>query len=384
MRSLRFLLSLLCLAGFAPLRADDSASQLAHQSRTIRERYCARCHGANGTAKGDFGFIANTRHLIATKMIVPSDPDASELLARIREGSMPPEGAIQRPTPAEVLVLEKWIKLGAPADESETSVRPFRPECDILTAIRAHLSELEERDRPFQRYFSLLNLHNSGDVSARDLRLYRAAVAKLLTTLSGQGGPIAPRELDRDAMVLAVDLRRLRWDKDKSWQEVLRHYPYGLVYQDSADAELRVVAKSVADLGDRECELPYVRADWFVATASHPPLSGKLLSLLTPADNNDRLAALKALQADRDGPIALLTRRYQRDLKPEDVACELGLRDTKRIQAGLRDPRLAPILAGASLTRETWASRGKNRTRTLFQETASALGLGAPYSPSVD
>ncbi len=381
MRSLRVLLSALCLTGFAPVRAEDSASQLAHQARTIRERYCARCHGSNGAAKGDFGFVANTRELIAAKRIVPGDPDASELLARIREGSMPPEDVKTRPTPADIQVIEKWIKLGAPADESEKSVRTFRTEFDILTAIRVHLSGLKEADRPFQRYFSLLNLHNSADVTARDLRLYRAAVAKLLTTLSAQNSPM-PRELNVEGIILAMDLRQLHWDKNL-WQEVLRHYPYGLVYQHSADAELRAVAKAVANLGDPECELPYVRADWFVATASRPLLSGELLSLLAPADKDDRLAAFKALQADRDGPIALLTRRYQRDLKPEDVTCELGLRDAKLTQTRLRDPRFAPILSGAPLKRETWASHG-GRTRTLFQETASALDLGAPYSPSFD
>jgi serine/threonine-protein kinase len=383
MKSPGLLLSLLCFAGFAPLRADDSASQLASQSREIRQRYCGRCHGTNGTAKGDFGFITNTRQLIATKMIVPGDPDASELLTRIREGSMPPEGEKQRPTPAEVLVLEKWIKVGAPADETETPARPFRTERDILTAIREHLRDLKEDDRPFQRYFSLLNLHNSADVSARDLRLYRAAVAKVLTALSGRDRPDVFRQLDASGTVLAVDLRRLRWDKEKSWQEVLRRYPYGLVYQDSMDRELQAVAKAVAHLGDPECGLPYVRADWFVATASRPPLSGKVLSLLDPADKDDRLIALDAIGADRNGPIALLARRYQRDLKLDDMACELGLRDTKLIQERLRDPRFAPVLSGASLKRETWTSGG-DRTRTLFQETASALGLGTPYSPSFD
>jgi hypothetical protein len=239
---------------------------------------------------------------------------------------------------------------------------------------------MNEADRPFQRYFSLLNLHNSADVSARDLRLYRAAVAKVLTALGGQRNLVALRELDADGTVLAVDLRRLHWNRASLWQEVLRHYPYGLVYRDSPDAELRVVADAVAKLGDSECELPCVRADWFVATASRPTQAATLLNLLALADKDDRLKALAALQDDRDGPIAVLSRRYQRDLRLDDMACELGLRDAKLIKARLREPRLAPVLSGASLKRETWTSSGA-RIRTLFQETAFALGLGTPYLP---
>ena len=383
------LLSLLGFAGFAPVRAEDSASPLARQSLQIRERYCGRCHGTNGSAKGDFGFVSNSRQLIATKMIVPGDPDGSELLARIREGSMPPEGAKQRPTPAEVLVLEKWIKRGAPADESETPARPFRTERDILTAIRVHLSELKEADRPFQRYFSLLNLHNSADVSARDLRLYRAAVAKLLTPLSGQDSSIVPRQLNAEGTILAIDLRQLGWVKKNLWQEVLQFYPYGLVYQDSADGELRAVARAVADLGDRKCDLLYVRADWFVATASRPPLSETLLSPFDGDGRGKRLRSLDALWAEIHGPVALLARRYERELRPEDIACELGLRDVEAMQRDLRvkpqlqDHGLTPLLSGAALQRQTWASR-INRTLTLFQKTASALGLGTPYWPAPD
>jgi hypothetical protein len=390
MRRSGLLLALFGFVGLAPLRADEAASQLARQALDIRTRYCGDCHGGSKAAKGDFGFVLNSRQLVAAKMIVPRDPERSELLVRIREGSMPPEGVHKRPSAEEMRTLASWIQQGAPADESEKPVRAFQTEKEVLTAIRAHLKEAKAADRPFQRYFSLLNLHNSADVTARDLRSYQAAVAKLLSILSGQESPILSRELNPEGTILAVDLRQLGWDKKNLWQEVLRRYPYGLVYQDSTDdVELSAVARAVADLSDRECELPYVRTDWFVATASHRPLSQALLDPFDAADKDKRLTALDALRANINDPVALVTRRYERELMPDDIACELGLRDVEAMQRNLRgkpllqDHGLTPLLSGAALQRETWASRGK-RTRTLFQETASMLRLGAPVCPALD
>jgi len=367
MRSLVLLLTLAILAVDASTAAHaDETATLAQQAHRIRDTYCARCHGQNGSAKGGLGYILNRPQLIAAKMIVPGKPDDSELLVRIREGSMPPEGVKLRPTPEEIAVLEKWIESGAPANESDKFVRPFRGERDILAAICGHLANTEPGERRYQRYFTVANLHNCADVSAQDLRLYRSALSKLVNNLSRERDVIiVPQMLDADGIVLAVDLRRLGWDKNNRWQELLQHYPYGLSHQDSKDAELKKLAGEVAKLSDPVCELPYVRADWFVAELATKDVRG-----------SGGLAE----------PIEQLIRRHQRELGPEDVACELGLRDAKRLRTQLEGNRklqdlgLAPIACGETIKRQIWESRD-GHTKTLFQETAFELGLGTPLIP---
>jgi serine/threonine-protein kinase len=96
-----------------------------------------------------------------------------------------------------------------------------------------------------------------------------------------------------------VDLRDLGWEERNLWGEILRFekaegaarfvgardethrgYPYGLDYEKASDEQVRRLAGDVERLVG--CELPFVRADWFVATASRPPLYETILDL--PAD----------------------------------------------------------------------------------------------------
>src|SRR5262249_9782208 len=95
--------------------------------------------------------------------------------------------------------------------------------------------------------------------------------------LSWKPDVVVPRALDREQTVFAVDVRKLDWDRDDLWRAVLQAYPYGLRYGTSPDSALQKLDDDVAQLTG--CDLPYVRADWFVATASRPPLYHTLLRL---------------------------------------------------------------------------------------------------------
>ncbi len=54
----------------------------------------------------------------------------------------------------------------------------------------------------------------------------------------------------------------MKWT-DQSWQSILNSYPYGLLHESEDASSVRFETKS---------EVPVVRADWFIATASRPPL----------------------------------------------------------------------------------------------------------------
>ena len=95
---------------------------------------------------------------------------------------MPPNGAI----PAEdQAVLQKWIEGGAsPFPPDAPGPRPIVTLQAMYAAIEKDLRTYPPEDQANLRYFSLTHLHNNPGVSDRDLRMFRAALAKLVNSLS--------------------------------------------------------------------------------------------------------------------------------------------------------------------------------------------------------
>ncbi|MFM7520980.1 MAG: PSD1 and planctomycete cytochrome C domain-containing protein, partial [Planctomycetota bacterium] len=85
---------------------------------------CLDCHGAEEELQGGLD-LRLVRFMAAGgesgPALVPGDPGASLLLARVRAGEMPPGSA--KMTPAEVATLERWVASGA---------RTARPEPETL------------------------------------------------------------------------------------------------------------------------------------------------------------------------------------------------------------------------------------------------------------
>lgn len=101
------------------IQAALAAPDFEKDIRPILERNCLRCHDAD---KSKGGLRMDTHELImeggdTADAIVPGDPASSELLVRIHlrpidEGVMPDEGRALEP--AEVALLDEWVKAGAP------------------------------------------------------------------------------------------------------------------------------------------------------------------------------------------------------------------------------------------------------------------------------
>jgi serine/threonine-protein kinase len=174
--------------------------------------------------------------------------------------------------------------------------RPYFSESAALAAIRSDLEGLSEADRPFSRYFTLANLNNDSQIKDAELDLARAGVAKLINSLSWKPKIVVPRVVGKERLILAVDLRELGWDDPDLWRELIRNeaspkgapflgardehrrgYPYGLTHPSDRDAEVVRLAAEVYRLSGTE--LPAIRADWFLATASRPPLYERILAL---------------------------------------------------------------------------------------------------------
>ena len=81
-----------------------------------------------------------------------------------------------------------------------------------------------------------------------------------------------PRAIDGEQTIYRIDLRHYKWTAS-SWDRLVTAYPYRPATRGST---LKALAKAT------DCELPVLRADWFVATASRPPLYYDLLQMPTP------------------------------------------------------------------------------------------------------
>lgn len=248
-----------------------SNPELFSQATAVLKQHCYRCHGEQGSNEGGFNVVLNRERLVSRHYVEPGKPDDSLLLARIRDGEMPPEGE-QQISKEEIATLERWIEAGAP--EGETSPpRQFVSTDQLIQAVADDLANTGERDRRFIRYFTLTHLYNAG-AAEDELQTYRNALSKLVNSLSWKRQIVKPKPIDSAKTVLRIDLRDYDWS-DTTWNTILAFNPYGIVY-----------ATPVARQCYRETqtELPFVRADWFVFKASRPPLYERVLRI----PNTDR------------------------------------------------------------------------------------------------
>jgi serine/threonine-protein kinase len=348
----RLLCTVALLAAAVPARADRDPAALAAAARDVLRKNCARCH-SDGQSEGGFGFALDAKRLVDGKKVRPGDAAKSRLFKRVESGEMPPEDEKPRPVADEIAALKTWIEAGAPAFPEETADkqrveetasdksapsaakatpaaekappatekqlpaagvhtasaketpaggRAFLSEKETLAAIRDHLRGLPAEDQPFQRYFTLTHLHNNPAVREEDLRWQRAALAKAVNSLSWKPRVVVPAAVDKEQTVFAVDLRDLDWDRRRVWEEVSRHYPYGLTFNGRRDEEVRSAATEVYRVTGSD--LPALRSDWFVATATRPPLYHTILDLPDNADQLEKLLRIDVVENFRRDKLA--------------------------------------------------------------------------------
>jgi WD40 repeat protein/mono/diheme cytochrome c family protein len=268
----RFAAYVLVLA-LASQSASAAGTELAVKAQAILKANCSRCHGQESPAKGKFDYVLDRDKLVLRKKLVPGNPAKSELYERIRTGEMPPKGQRSRPDSSEVALLKQWIEAGAPALQEPPPERSFLSDSEVLRAILADLKSLHPHQRRFARYFTFTHLYNAG-LPEQDLQLYRRALAKLLNSLSWHPRVALPRAVDPAQTIFRMDLRDYQWPA-RLWDRMLTFYPYRSVGE-SAEAKAAAALTSA--------EMPWIKGDWFIATAGCAPLYYDLLQLPT----NDR------------------------------------------------------------------------------------------------
>lgn len=240
---------------------------LATRAQAVLKTYCQRCHGKDGAAKGGMNYILDRSQLVARNKITPGQPAASQIYQRVRDGEMPPPEQKLRPGKDDLAVLEQWIAAGAPAVADSEVPWAFVSEANLQRLIWTDLQAIDARQRRFIRYLTLTHLANAG-LGANELNVARLGLAKLLNSLSWHPRLVLPHAVDAGQTVFRIDLRDLKWNA-RSWERLQAVYPY----RTPSSGAAKTVAAATGS------ELPPLRADWFVTTASRPPLYHDLLHL---------------------------------------------------------------------------------------------------------
>ena len=232
----------------------------------------------------------NTANLLMEARWFPETPNASELYKRLLG---PTENGVQMPfgqqpqLPAQSIdTVRRWILAGAPEwTTTRTTDSRFISPAEVLTSIETHLTSLEPFDRAFARYFTLAHLYNAGETT-EILREYRKALNKLVNSLSWGSTITNPQPIDPQATIYYIDLRHFEWDVNDGWTKIEAEYPYHIAF-DTQTALRNQLGRLQTQM---KTDVPSVHIDWFIATASTPPLYHDLLSLpLTDRDLETRL-----------------------------------------------------------------------------------------------
>jgi YD repeat-containing protein len=289
-------LALCAMVGMPALvAAQEDPQQLARKARELLQTHCYRCHGNDGANEGGLNYVLDRDKLVERRKIVPGEPDKSRLFRRLTNANdpMPPEDEKLRPGKDDIALLRAWIAAGAPSALAPAPKRTNLAPAEMLRLIRADLDKIDERSRRFARYFTLTHLYNA-ELSDDELQSYRHALSKLVNSLSWDSRIVVPQAIDAAGTILRIDLRDYQWN-EKTWEAVLAANPYGIA------AELETAHEVYKAT---QCRQPYVRADWFVAAASRPPLYHDVLRLPATLRELEKLLRLDAAEDIRQERVA--------------------------------------------------------------------------------
>ena len=259
-------------------QSAEAQQNLAQQAYAIFERNCLNCHGEHGAYTEEI--IIEHTALIETGAVVPGNSIASELYKRLFENDSAKRMPLGQPRlpAAAILTIGNWIQAGAPdwGSTSEADGSFITPK-EMLETIERHVNSLSPFDRAFTRYFTLTHLYNAGE-SAEALHAYQRALSKLVNSLSWGREVIKPQPIDPEETIFYIDLRDYEWEIGTNrWTQIEAEYPYKIEFNAPTQTSLREKLTNLREA--MNCEVPFVDVDWFIATASLPPLYHDILGL---------------------------------------------------------------------------------------------------------
>ena len=274
--------------------------QIAQDAYAIFEQSCLICHGPDGAYKETLLMEHNA--LIEKGTVVPGNPDASELYNRLLTTDVAKRMPLGQPqlSAQAIDTIRNWILAGAPDwATTPTTDGDFISPSEVLNAIETHLMSLSPFDRAFARYFTMTHLYNAGETPGI-LQEHRKALYKLVNSLSWGVTVTNPQPIDPQGTIFYIDLRHYEWDRNDGWTKIEAEYPYHIAFDAPTQTALKEQLTRLQT--EVKSDIPSVHIDWFVATASLPPLYHDLLSLpLTDRELETRLSVDVARNL-RDAP----------------------------------------------------------------------------------
>ena len=279
----------------------------------ILEHNCSGCHGEHGTFTEQL-IIRSSQELIETGAIIPGNPNDSKFYQRLIETDLARRMPLNAPplTEEALNTIHQWIQTGA--TDWTTSTRPdidFITPNQVLETIEDHVESLAPFDRAFARYFTLTHLYNAGETTEA-LRAYSVALSKLVNSLSWGFEVKKPTPIDPSGTIFHIDLRHYEWDvRNEAWTQIEQEYPYSIGFDPETQAGLLEKLTNLRE--EMKCEVPFVHVDWFLATASLPPLYHDILDLPETDRELERdLDVNVARNIQRAPGGSRLARRFQR------------------------------------------------------------------------
>ena len=86
-----------------------------------------------------------------------------------------------------------------------------------------------------------------------------------------------PQPIDPENTIFHIDIRRYEWDRNNAWSHIENAYPYYNEFNAPHQTEIQSQLKRLQSATNTN--IPLIHADWFIATASNPPLYNTILSL---------------------------------------------------------------------------------------------------------
>ncbi|XZE22165.1 hypothetical protein SH449x_002083 [Pirellulaceae bacterium SH449] len=148
-----------------------------------------------------------------------------------------------------------------------------------LSAAREFLLEADPKERTGYRFLSLRHQsQNAKKYNSSDLAITKNAVAKCLNSLTWEPRLYVPEVVDgTDGTLLVINLKKLGWKDHEQWNALMRNYPYGLRLETVSAPELLQAARDLQQLA--QCDVPILRADWFVHHSMHSPIYESILGM---------------------------------------------------------------------------------------------------------
>ncbi len=256
----------------------NAQQNLAQEAYTVFEQSCLICHGENGSYRESL--IIEHTALIDDAKVIPGNPDGSVLYQRLIETDVAKRMPLAQPplAPETIETIRQWIAAGAPDWSAIPTPKPgFITNGTIFETIENHVNSLSSRDKSFARYFTITHLYNAGETTEA-LNAYRRALSKLINSLSWGREVVNPKPIDVERTIFYIDLRDYEWDvRSDAWTQIEQAYPYKIAFD--APTQTDLLEKLTTLQQEMSCEVPFVHVDWFLATASLPPLYHDILAL---------------------------------------------------------------------------------------------------------